>query len=146
MTNAVGKKARRRARLFAAHTLPSGRVRCTYCGESADPIVMTLDHKIPKSRGGTTVPSNVVPACILCNQAKADLHTVDFVIWLASDDGRRWLLGRPRLDSLRTAMQRMRARSAVSWEIRRLRSWRATGQPAGASRDGTTKPRISAGS
>ncbi len=45
--------------------------RCQYCGkESKD---MTLDHIMPRSRGGPHVWENVVSACIPCNHRKAGL-------------------------------------------------------------------------
>lgn len=40
--------------------------QCHYCGEPAE----TIDHVIPKSRGGTDEPGNLVPACRRCNASK----------------------------------------------------------------------------
>ncbi len=42
--------------------------RCVYCSEAAD----TVDHVVPKSRGGSHDWSNVVAACKRDNLAKAD--------------------------------------------------------------------------
>jgi len=42
--------------------------RCQYCGARAE----TLDHVVPKSRGGTHTWENVVAACRPCNVRKAD--------------------------------------------------------------------------
>jgi hypothetical protein len=39
--------------------------QCVYCGSNHD---LTLDHVIPKARGGHNITSNVVPACRKCNQ------------------------------------------------------------------------------
>ncbi len=41
--------------------------KCVYCGCGGK---MTLDHKIPISKGGTNWPSNFVPACSPCNSSK----------------------------------------------------------------------------
>jgi 5-methylcytosine-specific restriction endonuclease McrA len=41
---------------------------CAYCGKRAD----TIDHVIPRSRGGTHSWENCVAACRLCNSRKAD--------------------------------------------------------------------------
>ncbi|WP_211240402.1 HNH endonuclease [Haloglycomyces albus] len=41
---------------------------CVYCGYGAE----TLDHVIPRSRGGTHSWDNVVAACAHCNQRKGD--------------------------------------------------------------------------
>lgn len=42
--------------------------RCQYCGDRAE----TLDHVVPRSRGGTHTWENVVAACRPCNVGKAD--------------------------------------------------------------------------
>ena len=48
--------------------------RCAYCGGGAD----TVDHVLPRSRGGRHEWSNVVAACVRCNHRKADrlLHEI----------------------------------------------------------------------
>lgn len=43
--------------------------RCQYCGKEAKNL--TLDHIIPRSRGGSHDWENVVSACIPCNHGKA---------------------------------------------------------------------------
>lgn len=40
--------------------------QCAYCGEHAD----TLDHIIPRHKGGMTVRSNLVSCCRRCNGSK----------------------------------------------------------------------------
>ncbi len=42
--------------------------RCAYCGQTG----MTLDHIVPKSRGGRTTWTNCVAACAPCNSRKAN--------------------------------------------------------------------------
>lgn len=42
--------------------------RCQYCGRRAD----TIDHVVPRSRGGTHTWDNCVAACRVCNSRKAD--------------------------------------------------------------------------
>lgn len=41
---------------------------CAYCGSTRKEL--TCDHLLAKSRGGSDEPSNIVPACPECNQAK----------------------------------------------------------------------------
>lgn len=42
--------------------------RCAYCGGHAE----TVDHIIPRSRGGSLTWDNAVAACIRCNHRKAN--------------------------------------------------------------------------
>jgi 5-methylcytosine-specific restriction endonuclease McrA len=44
--------------------------RCVYCGTSGGRL--TLDHVVPRSRGGDSVWENVVTACSPCNLNKGD--------------------------------------------------------------------------
>lgn len=43
--------------------------KCQYCGSSKD---LTLDHVIPKSKGGKSTWNNLVTACKRCNSLKGD--------------------------------------------------------------------------
>lgn len=62
-------KSRFRAWIFA-----EWNHACAYCTNPAD----TLDHVLPRLRGGLTVAENLVPACRRCNLAKG------------SDDWQQW--------------------------------------------------------
>lgn len=42
--------------------------RCAYCGRGAS----TIDHIVPRSRGGLSSWENLVAACHACNSAKGD--------------------------------------------------------------------------
>ena len=44
--------------------------RCQYCGTGKD---LTLDHVLPKSKGGATSWKNLVTACKGCNSRKGDM-------------------------------------------------------------------------
>lgn len=48
---------------------------CVYCGKPAS----TVDHIIPKSKGGKDVAWNLVPCCKLCNSSKSNKDLVDFL-------------------------------------------------------------------
>lgn len=72
---------------------------CFYCGVAfapAGPTSRTVDHRVPRRRGGTDGLANLVFACHACNQRKADATEETF---LASS----WLLER------RAALKRGRA-------------------------------------
>lgn len=47
--------------------------RCWYCGAGFSRLKRTLDHVVPRSRGGPNDPSNLVFACQPCNTAKASM-------------------------------------------------------------------------
>ena len=46
------------------------RYTCQYCGATPQESELTIDHIIPRSRGGRTVWENVVLACTVCNTQK----------------------------------------------------------------------------
>ncbi len=46
--------------------------RCQYCGEKKAVTELTLDHILPRSRGGDHSPVNVVTACVSCNTRKGN--------------------------------------------------------------------------
>jgi 5-methylcytosine-specific restriction endonuclease McrA len=45
---------------------------CQYCGRRLPPAELTLDHILPRSRGGKTTWENIVAACKLCNHRKGN--------------------------------------------------------------------------
>ena len=48
------------------------KFRCQYCGEKKPGSELTLDHILPRSRGGDNSPVNIVTACVPCNNRKSD--------------------------------------------------------------------------
>lgn len=46
------------------------RNACQYCGRRFPTSELTLDHVIPRSRGGVTSWTNIVCACVKCNVRK----------------------------------------------------------------------------
>ncbi|TSI12470.1 RNA-guided endonuclease IscB [Brevibacterium aurantiacum] len=50
---------------------------CVYC--DATNVPLNIDHVHPRARGGSDRVSNLVTACILCNQAKGKLLVEEFV-------------------------------------------------------------------
>lgn len=59
---------RRQVPMTRAGVLRRDRRSCAYCGKRAD----TIDHVVPRSRGGTHCWENCVAACRSCNSRKAD--------------------------------------------------------------------------
>lgn len=60
---------------FKRYILMRDQFTCHFCGEYGD----TIDHLLPRAKGGHTTPVNCVCACNLCNQSKADKNLEDFM-------------------------------------------------------------------
>lgn len=54
--------------------------RCTICGRHIRFDVMTVDHIVPKSKGGTNDIKNLQLACHTCNLVKGAMMPVEFMI------------------------------------------------------------------
>lgn len=73
------------------------RWTCGYCGGKAS----TVDHVFPRSRGGLETFSNLIAACVSCNQLKADRTPIEAgmkLLWMPyppsahdADQERVWL-------------------------------------------------------
>jgi 5-methylcytosine-specific restriction endonuclease McrA len=50
---------------------------CVYCGSQKEKL-LTIDHVIPRSKGGNDKWDNVVTACNKCNNEKADLSVEEW--------------------------------------------------------------------
>lgn len=75
----MSKQRRRQAQASAAgmFTFQQWMAKCAYwgwrcylCGKSLTLKTVTLDHRIPLSRGGSCWPANLAPACRRCNESK----------------------------------------------------------------------------
>src|SRR5881394_421489 len=75
------------------------RNTCQYCGEVLSASELTLDHVVPRSRGGTSSWENLVACCHSCNRRKGNtlLHETDMK-----------LLREPRSFNLHTSRHIMR--------------------------------------
>ena len=47
---------------------------CIYCGKSSE----SIDHVLPRSKGGLSITENCVPACLACNGSKTDNDAFDW--------------------------------------------------------------------
>jgi 5-methylcytosine-specific restriction endonuclease McrA len=85
------------------------RNTCQYCGDPKPPGELTLDHVVPRSRGGSSSWENLVACCHECNRKKGNRLLVEI------DD--MILLREPRPFSLHTSRQimRMLGRSDDRW-------------------------------
>ncbi|MBL4846463.1 MAG: HNH endonuclease [Planctomycetes bacterium] len=75
--------------------------RCQYCGRRGKGSELSIDHVLPRSRGGPTSWENCVLACLRCNSRKADRTPAEVGLRLARKPVRpRWS---PILDTLPAA-------------------------------------------
>jgi len=59
-------------KLSKKNILIRDRYTCQYCKQTVSDRSLTIDHIIPKSRGGSSKWENLVTACKRCNSIKAD--------------------------------------------------------------------------
>lgn len=62
-----GRSSTKRSRI-----LSRDRYRCQYCGMKGGLFDLTIDHILPRSRGGQTAADNLCAACFACNQRKGN--------------------------------------------------------------------------
>ena len=65
------RRPRQRVALTKKNVLIRDDHTCQYCGKQGDRL-MTVDHVVPKSRGGPSTWENLVCACMRCNNRKND--------------------------------------------------------------------------
>jgi len=84
------------------------RNTCQYCGQALPSSELTLDHVVPRSRGGLTAWENLVACCHSCNRKKGNQ--------LISETNMT-LLREPRAFTLHTSrhIMRMIGRSDSKW-------------------------------
>jgi 5-methylcytosine-specific restriction endonuclease McrA len=74
---------------------------CVWCGRTPWARDLTLEHLLPRSRGGHATLQNLTPACRGCNRARRSRPVVAYVRELV-DAGRE-----PRLRTLEAALERL---------------------------------------
>jgi 5-methylcytosine-specific restriction endonuclease McrA len=65
--------------------------QCQYCGRKPGTSELTIDHVLPRSRGGMSTWENCVLACVDCNRRKGDKLLRDFHLRLLREPKRpKW--------------------------------------------------------
>ncbi len=80
--------------------------RCVWCGREAWAEDLTLEHLLPRSRGGRGHGENLAVACRACNRARGSRPVVAYVRALLAAGAS------PRLDHLTRALERLSASRA----------------------------------
>jgi 5-methylcytosine-specific restriction endonuclease McrA len=81
---------------------------CQYCGLQPGPEELTVDHVLPRSRGGTSTRENCVLACVACNKRKADPTPIQAGLHLRKT---------PRKPSWKALVQVAPRERRESWEM-----------------------------
>lgn len=55
--------------------------KCAYCGDISSDN-MSIDHMIPRSRGGSNCESNLMPSCRSCNSTKGTKTVEEFILYM----------------------------------------------------------------
>jgi 5-methylcytosine-specific restriction endonuclease McrA len=91
---------------------------CQYCGHHFPAQQLSLDHVVPRSRGGTNTWENVVCACLICNVKKGGRTPHEAKMRLVrrpiKPNRNPWLalkLSNPKYESWRTWLE------GVYWEV-----------------------------
>jgi 5-methylcytosine-specific restriction endonuclease McrA len=74
---------------------------CVWCSRRPWPRDLTLEHLLPRSRGGHATPENLTPACRGCNRARKSRPVAAYVRELI-DAGRA-----PHVAALEAALERL---------------------------------------
>lgn len=103
-----GPGAGARAAVFSRRNLfKRDRVTCQYCGARPGSEELTIDHVLPRSRGGRSTWENCVLACVACNALKADR---------TPEEARMPLRRPPRKPSWKSLVQAPAPERRESWE------------------------------
>lgn len=101
---------------------------CAYCDATGTPL--NIDHVRPRSRGGTNRISNLVLACVPCNQAKGNTPAE---VFLAHQPERLAKI----LQQIKTPLHDAAAMNATRWQL--TEALNALGRPVHAWSGGRTK-------
>ena len=101
---------------------------CVYC--DAENVPLNLDHVHPRARGGSNRVSNLVPACIPCNEKKNDNN---IEVFLQRDPQRLAKI----LAELKQPLKDAAAVNATRWAL--FRALQALGIPLSTGTGGRTK-------
>lgn len=68
--------------------LRGAKKKCPYCGVILSARTATVDHIVPKSKGGTNRRENKQLACRRCNAAKGSRPRSEGIHWEAAETSR----------------------------------------------------------
>ena len=78
LVNLIELSPQNARRKFRQSIFESWEWKCAYCGEDLDIDSATIDHILPKFKGGHNVKSNMLCSCSKCNRSKGSVLLEDW--------------------------------------------------------------------
>ena len=78
LVNLIELSPRNARRKFRQSIFESWEWKCAYCNKEVDTKSATIDHIVPKYKGGHNVKSNMVCSCSKCNRSKGSVSLEDW--------------------------------------------------------------------
>jgi hypothetical protein len=78
LVNLVALTPKLARRQFRKHIFEAWDWKCAYCERELTEDTATIDHVIPKHKGGHNVKNNMVCCCCKCNRSKGSQLLADF--------------------------------------------------------------------
>ena len=78
LVNLIELSPRNARRKFRQSIFESWEWKCAYCNKELDTKSATIDHIVPKFKGGHNVKSNMVCSCSKCNRSKGSVLLEDW--------------------------------------------------------------------
>ena len=78
LVNLIELSPRNARRKFRQSIFESWEWKCAYCNKELDTKSATIDHIVPKYKGGHNVKSNMVCSCSKCNRSKGSVLLEDW--------------------------------------------------------------------
>jgi 5-methylcytosine-specific restriction endonuclease McrA len=72
LRNHISRKLRLKVPMTRRNIAVRDNSSCQYCGELLETPEYTVDHVLPRSRGGKSVWTNLALACVRCNKRKSN--------------------------------------------------------------------------
>ena len=78
LVNLIELSPRNARRKFRQSIFESWKWKCAYCDKELDTKSATIDHIVPKYKGGHNVKSNMICSCSKCNRSKGSVLLEDW--------------------------------------------------------------------
>ncbi len=78
LVNLIELSPRNARRKFRQSIFESWQWKCAYCDKELDTKSATIDHIVPKFKGGHNVKSNMICSCSKCNRSKGSVLLADW--------------------------------------------------------------------